>query len=435
MKISQEVLEVLSALEVNGKAVKIVAQLDRKLYQAVNKVLEECGGKWNRGARAHLFEEDPAERLGEVINSGEIVTAASLGYFPTPQPLAAHVVGLADIRPGHRVLEPSAGMGAIAKEAQQAGGEVLCVEVDPRRAETLRRLELSPVVTDFLTYHAPGEFDRIVMNPPFYKQADIEHVRHADSMLKHGGRLVAIMGAGTRFRQDRKATEFRAWVDALGGKFKNLPEGSFRESGTGVNACVLVINKPGTLFGLKPMRYSDPGIQSPLPGLSNLAGGDEPGQALKTETQLDAEALAEEQEMGRKLRAGARQEERVAGRDAAKRGEHCLATRAKCPACNAKMDFNPTGPGWRCPGCLTVHPVELHPDGTETAGEHYAKQTPEARAAAWALIERTGSKAAKKPASANLSAALDAPPLVSPAGEERRPEKKAAPRPEQLSLF
>ncbi len=33
--------------------------------------------------------------------------------FPTPPDLASRMVDAADIRPGHRVLEPSAGTGAL----------------------------------------------------------------------------------------------------------------------------------------------------------------------------------------------------------------------------------------------------------------------------------------------------------------------------------
>ena len=37
----------------------IVQQLDRNDYVKVNKALEALGGKWNRKAKAHLFDEDP----------------------------------------------------------------------------------------------------------------------------------------------------------------------------------------------------------------------------------------------------------------------------------------------------------------------------------------------------------------------------------------
>jgi hypothetical protein len=42
---------------------------------------------------------------------------------------------------------------------------------------------------DFMEMPAAGEFDRVLMNPPFEKQQDIDHVRRAFDHLKPGGRL------------------------------------------------------------------------------------------------------------------------------------------------------------------------------------------------------------------------------------------------------
>jgi 16S rRNA G1207 methylase RsmC len=81
------------------------------------------------------------------------------------------------------------------------------------------------------------------MNPPFSKGQDIQHVTHALGFLKPGGRLVAIMGAGVTFRQDKRATEFRELVQAMGGTIARLPEGSFKSSGTMVNTVIVVIDK------------------------------------------------------------------------------------------------------------------------------------------------------------------------------------------------
>ena len=60
------------------------------------------------------------------------------------------------------------------------------------------------------------------MNPPFSNRRDIEHVRHAYELLKPGGRIVAIMGEGSFFGSDKKATEFREWLDSLNGTSEKL---------------------------------------------------------------------------------------------------------------------------------------------------------------------------------------------------------------------
>ena len=56
MRIDDDVLAVLSRSTVVGSSLVIPDQLDRKLYVKTNKVLEAAGGKWNRKARAHVFD-------------------------------------------------------------------------------------------------------------------------------------------------------------------------------------------------------------------------------------------------------------------------------------------------------------------------------------------------------------------------------------------
>jgi hypothetical protein len=114
MQIASEVLAVLSAAQVDGCHVALTGQLDRKLYERTNKVLEAAGGKWNRKARAHVFDGDAAERMDQIILSGSVeVPKDEFNFFPSPPAVIERLMELADIEPGMRVLEPSAGQGAI----------------------------------------------------------------------------------------------------------------------------------------------------------------------------------------------------------------------------------------------------------------------------------------------------------------------------------
>jgi len=92
-----------------------------------------------------------------------------------------------------------------------------------------------------------GEYDRIIMNPPFSNRRDAEHVQHAYGLLKPGGRIVAIMGEGVFFGQDKRAQAFRDWLDEVGGTSEQLEEGTFLDSSlpvnTGANARLVVIDK------------------------------------------------------------------------------------------------------------------------------------------------------------------------------------------------
>lgn len=279
MRITNEVARVLSGLVVCKQwagitgaksaqrfyTVVIEEKLDRKLYTEVNKVLEALGGKWSRKDKAHTFEKNPTETLDAVIESGEVTTEKEKGldFFPTPRDLARELVALAGAKKGQTVLEPSAGIGNIAVAAMAAGGEVTAVEIDPDRAlvleDALKILRsgtygtptglpsFSVRVGNFLDMDSATsllKFDAVVMNPPFSKRQDLAHVRHAYRFVAPGGVLVAVMSAGVKFRQDRLATEFRALVESEGGEITDLPDESFRESGTGVRAVVVRIRKP-----------------------------------------------------------------------------------------------------------------------------------------------------------------------------------------------
>ena len=72
MRIDDEVLAVLSAAQTEGCNVFLTGQLDRKLYDRTNKVLEAADGQWNRKARAHVFAADAFDRMDQIILSGSV---------------------------------------------------------------------------------------------------------------------------------------------------------------------------------------------------------------------------------------------------------------------------------------------------------------------------------------------------------------------------
>ncbi len=230
-----------------------------------------------------------------------------LDFFPTPQTIAAQMIEAAELTPDMAVLEPSAGMGHIAEAIRAAGVDPDVVEFSANRRELLELKGFNVLANDFTevkprsfytfgdTFRAPdgtvgvmkgsgglgsnrvrlvdsnGEqigffnrdelegiqhngtmsgYDRIIMNPPFSNRRDAEHVQHAYTLLKPGGRIVAIMGEGVFFGEDKKATEFREWLDSVGGTSEKLPENSFMDKSlpvtTGVNTRMVVIDKPAS---------------------------------------------------------------------------------------------------------------------------------------------------------------------------------------------
>lgn len=171
----------------------------------------------------------------------EIVSWNIPGFFPTPTPLAKHIVSIADIQPGMSVLEPSAGAGHIADEVPK-DANLICVERNYHLAEVLRGKKYKTVYTDFLTWGPGQKFDRIFMNPPFENLVDIDHVMKAHNHLANAGKMVAIMGAGAFFRGDKKAVAFCAWLNGRG-EAEPLPDKIFfaSERPTGVKTYLVRI--------------------------------------------------------------------------------------------------------------------------------------------------------------------------------------------------
>jgi predicted RNA methylase len=239
-----ETRRVLSNCRCDGNLVYLPpTQLDRKLYLSVNKVLEELGGKWNRHKKAHIFAEEPLERLDRVVESGEVLFGKQLGYFPTPEPLAKEIVRRAGVRAGHRVLEPSAGDGAIARAARDLCARVLCIEIDEGRCAKLHADGFGLALqADFLRVSANPIYDAVVMNPPFGRQQDVDHILWALHFLRPGdSMLVSVASASVRWRDNKKTTGFRQLVGERGGSIEDLPDGSFVEAGTAVKTVLVCI--------------------------------------------------------------------------------------------------------------------------------------------------------------------------------------------------
>jgi predicted RNA methylase len=245
IRIGQDVLEVLDGASVDGNRLVLQGALDRKLYTDVNKVLESIGGKWNRGAKAHLFDVPVADVLDPIMETGEYSrTKQDFGQFDSPKDVVDRVVHIANIEAGMMVLEPSAGLGNLADGAARCGALVTCWELDAKRADVLRAKFRAVNNGDFLSAgnYERIQFDRVVMNPPFARQADIAHVLHAVKFLKPGGRLVSVMSAGVLFRTNRAAADFRQFVADRSGEFERLPDASFELAGTRVQTCIVSFN-------------------------------------------------------------------------------------------------------------------------------------------------------------------------------------------------
>ncbi|MET0374003.1 MAG: hypothetical protein ABW128_07065 [Rhizorhabdus sp.] len=187
-------------------------------------------------------ERRAAEELRQKIDG--LKFAKIPGYFPTPAALVERMIAEAYLPEGADVLEPSAGSGAIADALRDAGHNVTCVERHATLCSILEAKGHKVIAGDFQEAADLGQFDAVLMNPPFEKGQDCHHVDLAWSYVKPGGALVAIMGAGVMFRSTSPYRGFRAFVAEHGGTFEEIPAGTFKESGTGVASVLLTMTKP-----------------------------------------------------------------------------------------------------------------------------------------------------------------------------------------------
>lgn len=246
--LSSEVRDVLQRCAITDERVYLPQeQLPRPLYVAVDKALRAAGGKWNKHLQCHVFTRNPRATLLPGIGTGSVPKIQQqLQSFYTPPALAAQVVALAELEPGMCVLEPSAGMGALALEAAKTvpKTQIWCVDSDPLACTVLRNHGFAYVVEqNFLQWSPDVRFDRVLMNPPYANGADMAHIQHAHQLLGPGGRLVAIVPAMTG-KKTRKNTEkaFLQFLDQYLAQRIEVPAGAFAASGTQVATSLLVLH-------------------------------------------------------------------------------------------------------------------------------------------------------------------------------------------------
>ncbi|QPC87104.1 DUF4942 domain-containing protein [Mesorhizobium sp. NBSH29] len=234
------------------------------LVTKVNQILAEWYGETIGDGQTK--EEDP-------LNNPKMTPAKRYGFFPTPSAAAGTLVGGvhltidADKAQPLRILEPSSGTGNLARllvhkelPTESYGRRysivkqtiVDCVEIQPTYAAALsdERIYNRVFCQDFIRLDpkVTGLYDRVVMNPPFDRERDIDHVVHAMKFLKPTGELHAIMSAGTEFRETKKSLAFRAMMTKFGALWEDLPIGSFSEVGTNVSTVIVRVNMDGHPF-------------------------------------------------------------------------------------------------------------------------------------------------------------------------------------------
>lgn len=254
-------LKAVTYVDDESTTLKLNLKMDPKDYAVLKEVFESIGGKWHRASGTHVFKETPMDHINQIIETGQFKKKYNLGYFPTQPELARTTLEDADIDyfDGMRMLEPSMGQAHFADVAKEMlpGVVISGYEMNPENhAIASKRHDCQ--LGDFLLQEPTGDYDLVVMNPPFEKQQDIAHVLHAMKFLKPGGQMVAIMSASVTFRTDKKSTAFRDIVEELGGRILVNDSGAFKASGTMVNTVTVIMkNEPAPEFQMSTFQQLD----------------------------------------------------------------------------------------------------------------------------------------------------------------------------------
>ncbi len=246
------------------------------------------GGKARDAARDSGNPYDNAVALYYTNQKKTSRTKSAEGsdYFATPEPLGFKMVEWAGLRAGEKVLEPSAGHGAIARFFPDFANRHA---VEPS-FELSGRLALNSPDTaihrqSFEDFNVANKFDAVVMNPPFGTAGKLamEHLEKAVKHLRDGGRVIALIPMGSSMSK-----RFDSWYEEQQGTYMAaeilLPSATFERAGTSVSTRIVILDKTSAVDAPQMVRRdltdaSDP--KALFERLKDVSVPPRPGPAVK----------------------------------------------------------------------------------------------------------------------------------------------------------
>lgn len=206
------------------------------------------------------FDRAKSFYYGQQKNTKRRDQREGIDYFATPEPVGFKMAEWADIELGNKVLEPSAGHGAIARFIPE-GADATAIEPSYKLSSRvgISRAGTKIIQDRFENYSTVNKFDAIVMNPPYGtggKDA-MEHLAKAFKHLKRNGRIVALVPTGQfdkrfdKFLESKEAKDVNIKARIL------MPSVTFERAGTSVATQILVIDKIGLDEGSTYIDFRD----------------------------------------------------------------------------------------------------------------------------------------------------------------------------------
>ncbi|ANO35613.1 hypothetical protein A6E01_20595 (plasmid) [Vibrio breoganii] len=243
------VVEELKLLTIEGNAIVLPTQ-QLVHYAKIRQVLIKAGGKYSRG-KFIISGKTPSEVLSGLLGGVVVKSKAKeMAFFATKDEAARRVVDAVRVRldldSSSLILEPSAGHGAIADVVRSLGLPVITNEIWEDNRRILEAKGYHPYAFDFLdtslgSFGVDRPMTAIMLNPPWGKFVELQHVYHAYSLLDESGVLSALIAPSYLTSLTAKAKAFREWLKSVDADESEVSSGSFE--GTSVSGVHLVITK------------------------------------------------------------------------------------------------------------------------------------------------------------------------------------------------
>lgn len=235
-------------------------EIPKTEFTALRTWLKKYRGSWDGRHQAFKFPFNTEPFVSAILATHKAPKPNPLALHPTPRALCLAAASLADLyqgwgESGYRVLEPNGGTGAlldIIEELRGEGGTLHTCELDPLNQGTLSAKGYHLVGDDFLQYSVSEEekYDIIIMNPPFSVKGDqaawVTHIRHAYSLLKPRGRLVAISPefGGILNTGNNAEREFIEWLSMDGTLYAEQVEAGTFATAKGIKTMLFSLSGP-----------------------------------------------------------------------------------------------------------------------------------------------------------------------------------------------
>lgn len=240
--------EILKHCSLENNVLKLPkVQFNKKSYAEAKKWIEEAGGSWQGGKVQGFTFPFNAERVFNILHAGKRCNLQQdFQFFSTPPEVADWLVMLAGgIREDEKVLEPSAGTGAIVDAIHRSCKDVIvdCFELMPENKEILSKKYNINILGDDFTAYNLEKYDKIIANPPFSKNQDIKHIKRMYEHLNEGGTVASITSNHWKLGNENECVLFREWLTSVRGKVYDIEKGAFKDSGTGIETSAIIIKK------------------------------------------------------------------------------------------------------------------------------------------------------------------------------------------------